>query len=90
MPAAGPRSFIKLDEVNEARIKRGIIRGSMMMMLLMRMMMTMMMMMMMMMMMVMMMMVVVVKRRKIRKRMRMVEQLISLAGTYGWGALARK
>ena len=79
MPAAGPRSFIKLDEVNEARIKRGIIRGSMMMMLLMRMMMTMMMMM-----------VVVVKRRKIRKRMRMVEQLISLAGTYGWGALARK
>ena len=70
MPAAGPRSFIKLDEVNEARIKRGIIRGSMMMML--------------------MMMVVVVKRRKIRKRMRMVEQLISLAGTYGWGALARK
>ena len=27
---------------------------------------------------------------KIRKRMRMVEQLISLAGTYGWGALARK
>ena len=79
MPAAGPRSFIKLDEVNEARIKRGIIRGSMMMMLLMRMMVTMMMMM-----------VVVVKRRKIRKRMRMVEQLISLAGTYGWGALARK
>ena len=79
MPAAGPRSFIKLDEVNEARIKRGIIRGSMMMMLLMRMMMTMMMMM-----------VVVVKRRKIRKMMRMVEQLISLAGTYGWGALARK
>ena len=70
MPAAGPRSFIKLDEVNEARIKRGIIRGSMMMML--------------------MMMVVVVKRRKIRKMMRMVEQLISLAGTYGWGALARK
>ena len=79
MPAAGPRSFIKLDEVNEARIKRGIIRGSMMMMLLMRMMMTMMMMM-----------VVVVKRRKIRKMMWMVEQLISLAGTYGWGALARK
>ena len=39
MPAAGPRSFIKLDEVNEARIKRGIIRGSMMMMLLMVMMM---------------------------------------------------
>ena len=74
MPAAGPRSFIKLDEVNEARIKRGIIRGSMMMML----------------MMLMMIMVVVVKRRKIRKRMRMVEQLISLAGTYGWGALARK
>ena len=70
MPAAGPRSFIKLDEVNEARIKREIIRGSMMMML--------------------MMMVVVVKRRKIRKMMRMVEQLISLAGTYGWGALARK
>ena len=70
MPAAGPRSFIKLDEVNEARIKRGIIRGSMMMML--------------------MMMVVVVKRRKIRKMMRMVEQLISLAGTYGLGALARK
>ena len=70
MPAAGPRSFIKLDEVNEACIKRGIIRGSMMMML--------------------MMMVVVVKRRKIRKMMRMVEQLISLAGTYGWGALARK
>ena len=66
MPAADPRSFIKLDEVNEARIKRGIIRGSMMMMLMM------------------------VKRRKIRKRMRMVEQLISLAGTYGWGALARK
>ena len=66
MPAADPRSFIKLDEVNEARIKRGIIRGSMMMML--------------------MMMVVM----KIRKRMRMVEQLISLAGTYGWGALARK
>ena len=29
MPAADPRSFIKLDEVNEARIKRGIIRGSM-------------------------------------------------------------
>ena len=70
MPAASPRSFTKLDEVNEARIKRGIIRGSMMMML--------------------MMMVVVVKRRKIRKMMRMVEQLISLAGTYGWGALARK
>ena len=70
MPAAGPRSFIKLDEVNEARIKRGIIRGSMMMMLMMK--------------------VVVVKRRKIRKMMRMVEQLISLAGTYGWGALARK
>ena len=76
MPAAGPRSFIKLDEVNEARIKRGIIRGSMMMMLMMAMML--------------MMMVVVVKRRKIRKMMRMVEQLISLAGTYGWGALARK
>ena len=65
MPAAGPRSFIKLDEVNEARIKRGIIRGSMMIMLMMAMM-------------------------KIRKRTRMVEQLISLAGTYGWGALARK
>ena len=74
MPAAGPRSFIKLDEVNEARIKRGIIRGSMMMML----------------MMMVVVMVVVVKRRKIRKMMRMVEQLISLAGTYGWGALARK
>ena len=72
MPAADPRSFIKLDEVNEARIKRGIIRGSMMMMLMMAMML--------------MMMVVM----KIRKRMRMVEQLISLAGTYGWGALARK
>ena len=42
------------------------------------------------MMVMMMMMVAVVKRRKIRKRMRMVEQLISLAGTYGWGALARK
>ena len=66
MPAASPRSFIKLDEVNEARIKRGIIRGSMMIMLMM------------------------VKRREIRKRMRTVEQLISLAGTYGWGALARK
>ena len=66
MPAADPRSFIKLDEVNEARIKRGIIRGSMMIMLMM------------------------VKRREIRKRMRTVEQLISLAGTYGWGALARK
>ena len=79
MPAASPRSFIKLDEVNEARIKRGIIRGSMRMM-----------MMMMMMVMVMMMMVVVVKRRKIRKKTRMVEQLISLAGTYGLGALARK
>ena len=76
MPAASPRSFIKLDEVNEARIKRGIIRGSMMMMLMMAMML--------------MMMVVVVKRRRIRKMMRMVEQLISLAGTYGWGALARK
>ena len=85
MPAAGPRSFIKLDEVNEARIKRGIIRGSMMMM-----MMAMMVMVMTMMTMVMMMMVVVVKRRKIRKMMRMVEQLISLAGTYGWGALAGK
>ena len=72
MPAAGPRSFIKLDEVNEARIKRGIIRGSMMMMV------------------VMMMVMVMVAVMKIRKRMRMVEQLISLAGTYGWGALARK
>ena len=76
MPAAGPRSFIKLDEVNEARIKRGIIRGSMMMMLMMAMML--------------MMMVVVVKRRRIRKMMRMVEELIPLAGTYGRGALARK
>ena len=72
MPAADPRSFIKLDEVNEARIKRGIIRGSMMMMV------------------VMMMVMVMVAVMKIRKRMRMVEQLISLAGTYGWGALARK
>ena len=73
MPAASPRSFIKLDEVNEARIKRGIIRGSMRMM-----------------MMMMMMVMVMVAVMKIRKRMRMVEQLISLAGTYGWGALARK